>query len=115
MPVGVPLAQKASSNGTHVHCSIGALIGIPTGMPPPPPELELLALLELCPDDVDDVSPPDPEVVASGPPEQAARATKLKSDASVRRRCFIARVQRRSAAPSSLAKRRGFRANSETC
>src|SRR5262245_8798341 len=104
MPVVDPLAQKALSNGTQVHCSGGAVIGMPRGMPPPEPELDAVAppLPVVCP--VVPELPPDPVVPLlwlSVPPEQAARAMDVKSEPRVRIRSFIARVQRRSGAPSS--------------
>src|SRR5689334_18036569 len=86
MPVGFPLAQKASSNGTQVHCSLGALIGMPRGMLPPLPELAL----EVSPEEPEVPAPPDPdpEVLElfwlSTPLEQAATAKEVRSEASER-------------------------------
>src|SRR5262245_45018311 len=89
MPVGVPLAQKASSNGTQVHTSFGVFIGsasvrvpvvalavvvavdVPVGvvlMPPPSPPF------------APPPAPPEPTSLASAPPHAAsiegARATR---------------------------------------
>jgi len=90
----------------------------------PLPELELPEL-ELSPEDDEEPIPPPPEpepepealelLSVSAPPEQAATAKEVKSEASERTRWFIVRVQGRSSAPSSLAKRSGFRGSSPPC
>src|ERR1700722_11566990 len=97
-PVGVPLAQLASANGTHVHVSAFAVMGAPREMPLSPAEPSPLvppspALPPSCPlPEPESRSPMDPPA-SSPPPDtsveallpQATSARGAKRSASLRR------------------------------
>src|SRR5690348_9636292 len=82
IPVVEPFAQKASSNGTQVHCSAGAWIGVPGGRPPPVPPVPVVEDEAAdADDDEPPPSPPVPDPVGVVPElEQAARPRRARSE-----------------------------------
>src|SRR5579863_5532564 len=63
IPVVFPLAQNALSNGTNVHCSEGAVRGMPVGIEPPVPPVEVVPVPALLPQAVRPMDPKSRKVV----------------------------------------------------